>query len=176
MQLLVSATNLNQSSNETARELLEVVPMVMREIRSRMRSKASKYLSVPQFRALTFIERSSGSPLSELATHMGLSLPSASRLVDGLMTRGLMSRQEHPVDRRQVSLTVTRHGLSILNESRIETLSYLAQKMKSTDDSEREAVIRAMEVLRRVFSEPKSYTERKAVLDPNSPIRPSQVR
>ncbi len=142
---------MNQSSDESARELLEVVPVVMREIRSQMRSKASKYLSMPQFRALTFIERSSGSPLSELATHMGLSLPSASRLVDGLITRGLMSRQEHPVDRRRVSLAVTRRGLSILNESRVGTLSYLAQKMKTADDSERETVIRAMGVLRRVF-------------------------
>lgn len=147
---------MHKSSDESAKELLEVVPVVMREIRSQMRSKASKYLSVPQFRALSFIERSSGSPLSELAAHMGLALPSASRLVDGLITRGLMSREEHPVDRRRISLTVTSRGLAILKQSRTETLFYLSEKMKTADDSEREAVVSAMGVLRRVFS-PRSH-------------------
>jgi DNA-binding MarR family transcriptional regulator len=44
---------------------------------------------------------------------MGKTLPSASRLVDGLIGRGLMSREEHPVDRRRVRLAITHRGLSI---------------------------------------------------------------
>lgn len=142
---------MHPSSEESARELLEVVPVVMREIRSQMRNTASKYLTVPQFRALSFVDRNSGSALSDLATVMGLTLPSASRLVDGLISRGLMVREEHPVDRRRIRLTVTRQGLSILNGSRMETLSYLSKKIKVVDDGDRETIVRAMRVLQKVF-------------------------
>jgi len=141
--------------SEPARELLDVVPVVMREIRSQMRSGASKVLTVPQFRALSFVSRNSGSPLSDLAAHIGLTLPSTSRLVDGLITRGLMTREEQPLDRRRVRLAVTKHGRSILNASRAGTLSYLSGKMNEIGDVDRLTVVRAMEVLRKVFP-PKS--------------------
>ena len=38
---------------------------------------------------------------------MGLTPPSTSRLVDNLIARGLMARNDHPADRRRVQLTVT---------------------------------------------------------------------
>ena len=44
-------------------QVLEVVPTVMRFIRTQMRSHRSLDLSVPQFRALVFIERTDGASL-----------------------------------------------------------------------------------------------------------------
>jgi DNA-binding MarR family transcriptional regulator len=82
---------------------------------------------------------------------MGLALPSASKLVDGLIVRGLMSREEHPADRRRVRLTITRRGLSVLRASRTETLTYLSEKLKDVGEDEREVIVRAMETLRTVF-------------------------
>jgi hypothetical protein len=42
---------------ESARELLDVVPIVMKEIRSLMRSQGSSDLTIPQFRTLAFVNR-----------------------------------------------------------------------------------------------------------------------
>lgn len=139
------------SPEESAKQLLEVVPVVMRDIRSQMRSRRSPDLTVPQFRALGFVDRHRGSSLSDVASHMGLALPSASRLVDGLIGRGLMSREEHPVDRRRVRLTITHRGLSVLQASRAETLTYLSDKLRNVGDNGRETIVRAMEALRTVF-------------------------
>ena len=69
---------------ESASELLEVVPIVMRDIRSEMRSRSSPYLTVPQFRTLAFVSRHEGSSLLDVAIFMGLTPPSASGLVDVL--------------------------------------------------------------------------------------------
>ena len=139
------------TSEESARELLEVVPIVMREIRSQMRSRRSLDLTVPQFRTLAFVNRNKGSSLCEVADHMGLTSPSMSTLVDGLIERGMMTREEHPADRRRVRLAVTSRGNTILETTTRETLTYLAKKLSNLTLDNREAIVKAMETLRLVF-------------------------
>jgi DNA-binding MarR family transcriptional regulator len=137
---------------ESARELLEVVPTVMRDIRSEMRSRRSPELTVPQFRTLAFVNRKKGPSLSEVADHMGLTPPSTCRLVDGLIARGMMTREGHPTDRRRVRLAVTPRGLRILEASRRGTLAYLADKLDGVAAENRAVIVKAMKVLRSVFT------------------------
>jgi DNA-binding MarR family transcriptional regulator len=137
---------------ESARELLEVVPTVMREIRSQMRSRRSLNLTVPQFRTLAFVNRNKGSSLCEVADHMGLTTPSMSTLVDGLIERGMMTREEHPDDRRRVKLGVTGRGQAILEASARGTTTYLAKKIESVSADDREVIAKSMKILRSVFT------------------------
>jgi len=137
---------------ESARKLLEVVPLIMQDVRSEMRSRRSLDLTVPQFRTLAFVNRNEGPSLWEVASHMGLTPPSMSRLVDGLIERGLMARKDHPADRRRVRLTVTAHGRAILEASTRGTLSYLAEKLEGLDAGKREVIDQAMETLRTAFA------------------------
>jgi len=137
---------------ESARELLEVVPVVMREIRSQMRSRRSLDLTIPQFRTLAFVNRNKGSSLYEVSDHMGLTPPSVSTLVDGLIERGMMTREEHPADRRRVRLVVTSHGRAILEAATRETLTYLAKKLSNVTPDNREVIVKAMEILRLTFT------------------------
>ena len=137
---------------ESAGELLEVVPMVMKEIRSQMRSQGSTDLTVPQFRTLAFVNRNLGSPLCKVADHMGLTSPSASTLVDGLIKRGMMTREDQPDNRRRVRLVVTSRGRAILEASRRGTMAYLAKKLSSVSADNREVIFKAMETLRSVFT------------------------
>jgi MarR family transcriptional regulator for hemolysin len=140
------------SSEEAARELLEVIPIVMREIRSEMRSRRSPDLTVPQFRALSFVNRNAGSSLLEVANHLGLTPPSTSRLVDGLIYRNMMTREDHPDDRRRVKLTITNLGEKILEASRQDALTYLTKKLSSINVEDREAIVKAMNVLHTIFT------------------------
>ena len=138
-------------ASEPSQELLDVIPAVMREIRSQMRSHTPEVLTVPQFRALGFVNRNSGATLSDLAAHIGLTLPSASRMVEALITRGLMTREEHPLDRRRVKLTVTERGRSLVSASKAETLAFLSEKLAGVGEGDKESVVRAMKVLRKIF-------------------------
>jgi MarR family transcriptional regulator for hemolysin len=139
---------------ESARNLLEVVPNIMQGIRFEMRNRRLLDLTVPQFRTLAFVNRNEGSSLWEVANHVGLTPPSASKLVDGLIARGLMARKDDPDDRRRVRLNVTDRGLAILETVTQETLSYLADKLGDLDADKREAIDTAMEALRTVFTTP----------------------
>jgi len=143
---------MTEELEESARKLLEVVPIIMQDIRSEMRGRRSLDLTVPQFRALAFVNRNEGSSLWEVAHHMGLTPPSTSRLVDNLIERGLMARNDHPGDRRRVRLTVTDHGLAILEASTQGTVSYLADKLSGVNADNREVIDKAVETLRTVFA------------------------
>lgn len=140
---------------ESASELLEVVPMVMKEIRSLMRSQGSSDLTIPQFRTLAFVNRNRGSPLCKLADHMGLTSPSASTLVDGLIKRGMMTREDQPDNRRRVRLIVTSRGKAILDGATRGTMIYLAKRLSSISADNREVIVKAMETLRSVFASSK---------------------
>jgi len=149
------------TQEESARELLEVVPIVMRDIRSEMRSRRSAELTVPQFRTLAFVNRKEGPSLSEVADHMGLTPPSTCRLVDGLIARGMMTRQGHPTDRRRLRLIVTPRGAKILEISRSGTLACLAEKLNGVTAQDRGIIVKAMGVLRSVFAESQRKNRRK---------------
>jgi len=143
---------LTVTPKESASELLEVVPMVMREIRTLMRSHGSSELTVPQFRALAYVNRNQGSALHKLADHMGLTSPSVSTLVDGLIKRGMMTREDQPDNRRCVRLDVTSRGRAILETSTRGTLASLERKLDSIKAEDREVIVKALEILRKAFT------------------------
>ena len=140
------------SPEETARDLLEVVPLITRELRSEMRKQSSTDLTVAQFRSLAFVDRNAGASLLEVANHLGLTPPSTSRLIDGLISRGMIIREDHPADRRRVKLTVTSRGQRILETSRQGTLDYLANKLGRLTASDRETIVKAMKTLQPIFT------------------------
>ncbi|MET7382903.1 MarR family transcriptional regulator [Streptomyces sp. NPDC005526] len=54
--------------------------------------------------------------LTGLAEHLGIGLPTASRLCDRLEAAGLLERTLQPHNRREVQLVVTTHGQRLLAE------------------------------------------------------------
>lgn len=144
---------IRSSMDECTREVLETVPSVMRVIRSELRKHRARELSVPQFRTLNFLSRNKGASLSEVAEHIGLTLPSMSTLVDGIVTRNFAVRRTHPHDRRRVTLELTDRGQMILRSARDATRDYLAQKLESISLEDRSKVAESMRILRSIFAE-----------------------
>ncbi len=134
-----------------AREMLEVVPMVMRIIRNRMRSHRTPGLSVPQLRAMIFLSRNRGASLSDVAEYVGLTRPSASKLIEVLVARGLVSREGCMVDRRRIRLGVTNEGKVTLEAAWAAVQSDLAQRMAAVPAGELAVVGQAMRILRFLF-------------------------
>jgi DNA-binding MarR family transcriptional regulator len=152
MQPLTDATNPPRPVDECAALMLDTVPLVMRAIRAEMRSHRSPDLSVPQFRALLFLHRQPGASLSAIAEHVGITLPSMSKLVDKLVTRGLVDRQEAAEDRRRVTLTLTAQGQSVLAMALRATQSRLAEKLDVLSPAEQITLMQAMRILRPIFT------------------------
>jgi len=137
---------------ECGRQVLEVVPLVMRAIRAEMRSHRAASISIPQFRALAFLSRSGGASLSEVAEHIGLTLPSMSHAVDRLVARRLVTRRTDTEDRRRIMLSLTRRGHVMLESARAATQASLARRLAALSAGDRGRVARAMGLLRRLFT------------------------
>jgi DNA-binding MarR family transcriptional regulator len=135
-----------------AQEVLDVVPVVMRSIRAELRRHRAADLSIPQFRTLAFIDRNVDTSLSDVAEHIGLTLPSMSKIVDGLVHRKFVTRQTSVTDRRRMTLALTARGLTALQASRAATRACLAEDLVVLNDRQREIVVQAMEILRPVFT------------------------
>jgi len=123
----------------------------MRFIRTEMRSHRGLGLSVPQFRSLVLIERAAGTSLNGVAAHLGLTPPSVSKLIDGLSTRGLVTRRESAGDRRRVTIEITAGGAQALARARSAALKSLSRLLASMTDAELATVSRAMSEMRRIF-------------------------
>jgi DNA-binding MarR family transcriptional regulator len=140
------------SSENCAREVLEVVPLVMGTIRGEMRQHRRSDLSVPQFRVLAYLDQHQGTSLSAVAEFIGLTLPSMSKLVDGLVARELVTRKMCEDDRRRMRLALTASGQSALQISRNGTQTRLSEALDGLSSAERETIAQAMRTLRRVFT------------------------
>ena len=140
-------------SEQCAREVLEVVPLVMGVIRSQFRKYGALELSVPQFRTLLFLSQHRGASLSEVAEYIGLMLPSMSALIDELVKRKFAVRRTSLNDRRRMTLTLTERGQATLSSARGATQMYIAEQLNHLAQVDRATIIKAMQALRPIFTE-----------------------
>jgi DNA-binding MarR family transcriptional regulator len=130
---------------------MDTVPQIVQAIRVEMRLGHGANISIPQFRTLRFIQRHPDSSLSNLADHMGLTPPSVSKLVDGLVKQKLINRQESSTDRRRLTLELTQAGESIVNLSRANAQDSLAKTLGRLSEDEMKIIERAMNLLQPLF-------------------------
>lgn len=140
---------------QTADQVMDVVPSITRAIREQMRWHRTTELSVTQFRVLAFVNRHGGTSLSDVADHIGLTLPSMSKLIDQLVTRRLVIREFDKVDRRRVTLELTPRGRSIWESARGATRDFLTTQLEQCDRAELETILAAMDILRPLFASPR---------------------
>jgi DNA-binding MarR family transcriptional regulator len=151
MQLLPEATNWPQATAEAcAEELLDALPPVMRVVRRHMRGH-KQGLSVPQFRTLALLRAAPAVNLSAVADILNASLPTASRVVSGLVDKGLIDRSESASDRRQVELVLTPRGRSLVDTARRAAQGKLAATLGELSEADRRCLVHALQTLRAVF-------------------------
>jgi long-chain acyl-CoA synthetase len=95
-------------------------------------------LSLPQYRLLVYLTLGESKP-SDLAPRLGITRPSVTALVDGMVARGLVDRQPDTDDRRRVHHRVTpagRDALAAADRGVDERLRELASHL-SPDDAAR---------------------------------------
>ncbi len=135
-----------------SRELMETAPQIMQSIRVEMRRGHGADISIPQFRTLRFVQRNPDSSLSNLAEHLGLTLPSVSKLVDGLVKQKLINREESTHDRRRLTLVLTDSGEAIVNLARTGAQANIAKALKHLSSAELEIIHQAIQLLHPLFA------------------------
>jgi DNA-binding MarR family transcriptional regulator len=135
-----------------ADEVLETIPAVMDAMRGAMRQHVGEQLSVPQFRCLNWIARRPGSCVSDVAAFLGVTLPTASAMVERLVRSGALAPTTATQDRRRTELQLTDVGLAQLSDIRRAARSEFTRKLAVCTQHELQALQAGMTVLRQVFA------------------------
>ncbi len=119
----------------------------MRWVRTGTRADAAPGLTVPQLRVMMLLRRAPGSGVSAVAGHQGVSLASASALVERLVRQGLVERVQDPAERRRVRLTLTDTGADRLRSVNLGTRRAMARALQARSPSELALIAQAMDLL-----------------------------
>jgi DNA-binding MarR family transcriptional regulator len=142
---------MSKNQAECAARVVEVVPFVLRHLRAHIRSHKSLQFTIPQFRVLTYLLLNGEATLSELASNQGVSLPTMSKLVGSLVQRKLVTREGQVADRRKLKLQLTADGRGAHTASMQSTRYFVAAKLASLSETERQLIIDALNLLQTVF-------------------------
>jgi len=156
---MIGARAVKKSPTDTdaascARRILEIVPEVMRQVRSEMRRETGETLSVPQFRMLAFLGRNEGASLSAVASFIGVADATASAAVERLVRRGLVVREGDPHERRRVRLHLTGSGTTLLERARTRTQRRVSARLATLGVAELAHLAHGLDLLRRALSVP----------------------
>lgn len=130
-----------------AQAVLAQVPLLMREIRSAMRQAAPEGLTVPQFRALLFAQREPDGSVGALATHLGVTLPTASVAVAALAERGLLRVQADPQDRRRRMVRLSAEGRRVVDAAWSRTAAGFAERLSQLPAAQLHSTPQALQAL-----------------------------
>ena len=137
-----------EGADAAAAAILESVPLIMRSIRGRMREGRPAAMSVAQFRTLLYLRRHPGSGLSEIADHLGTSVPAASELVSRLVRQDLVERETDPAERRRIRLTLSATGTGQLDQAQLAAMAWLRLLVEELEPERQRAIVDALADLR----------------------------
>ncbi len=133
-----------------AREITEVVPLVMRTLALEMRSMG--HLPEPTHLRLLLLLAERPHCLSELAEKQAVSLPTMSNSISTLVERGLVTRSRTSHDRRKVLVELMPAGRQMLEEMRVALERRLARRLTCLSPADCERVVQGLEMLRGCFA------------------------
>jgi len=93
-------------------------------------------LTVNQYRALTLVAAGTSS-MGEFAVRLAMQPSNLSTLIDGLVSRGLVSSDRDTADRRRVVLSLTNRGRTLLGRAETRTGDALATVASYDEERDR---------------------------------------
>jgi len=137
-------------ARETAREILEIIPLVMRAVAAELR--AAGEMPAPAHFGLLSILSVRPRILTDLASLQGVSLPTMSNSISAMEERGWVRRAAPENDRRVVMIEVTSVGRAALERVSRCAEAHLADVLAPIDLATRRRLQGGLGVLRKVFA------------------------
>jgi DNA-binding MarR family transcriptional regulator len=145
-------------AQSAAAQVMQVLPAAMDAMRLAMRAQLDGPLTVPQFRCLNFVERHPGSTVSAVAGFLGVTLATASAMVDRLVKAGHLRARPSEADRRCTELQVGPSGRAVLQRMHRQTCDDLARSLGARTPQELQTLVDGLQVLQATFAQVESET------------------
>lgn len=111
-------------------------------------------ITIPQFRMLVVLSTRGPMKLTMLAEHLDVKPSTATRMIDRLVSAGLVNRQPSPVSRRELLLDLTDAGASVVAKVTRQRRREIARIIDRMPDRQRTALVEAFDAFREAGGEP----------------------
>jgi DNA-binding MarR family transcriptional regulator len=111
-------------------------------------------LTLPQYRCLQAIDARAVALTTQLAREQGVTVPTMTSRIDGLVERGLVRRQPDPTSRRQIQVSLTPSGRATLARYRALIDEQLSALLAPLSAAARERLGRAFGELAALLASP----------------------
>jgi DNA-binding MarR family transcriptional regulator len=133
-----------------ARQIVQVVPKVMRVLASTIRQEPSGI--APAHFHLMFMLAKQPRSLTELAESQSVSLATMSNSVSVLADRGWVARRKDPADRRRLALEITPEGQAVLREVHRRAEERLDELLVAMSAEQCRDLLRGLDLLNSLFA------------------------
>ena len=136
---------------KTGAIIIELLPSVVRDIFTNMRTLDQPELTVFQFRILSklFISPRTN---NELALWAGINKATMSRALSTLEKQKLLIKKTDETDRRGNFISITPKGARKYKAIRLVVSEMISEKIKNIDSVKQKQLLKGLEVLREVFN------------------------
>lgn len=145
--------NLN---DETAKILMETIPMINRSVRTEMRDARSN-MTPAHFHLLSILEKRSRC-LGELAEASSVTMATMSNTVEVVVERGWARRLQLAHDRRLVMIELTDEGRAVLAEYKQQLMTHMTNILANLTPEQTQVTKQGLEYLHQALT--KSNSER----------------
>jgi DNA-binding MarR family transcriptional regulator len=104
-------------------------------------------LTIPQLKTLFFINFKGVTNFKEVAGALGVTPPNITGIIDHLVERGLVNREENPQNRRMIMLNLTKTGKALLAELIERKTAHLSAILEDLSPEELSIVIQGLSIL-----------------------------
>jgi DNA-binding MarR family transcriptional regulator len=123
---------------------------VMRLARRLRQQRSDDDISTGQYSVLAALVTHGPRTPRELADLERVQPPSMTRTVAGLVEAGLVDRTDHPDDGRQVLVSVSEAGATVVHETRKRRTAWLSQRLAELTSQERATLAEASVIIQRL--------------------------
>lgn len=135
----------------TTVSLSERLRVAVGRLARKLRQQSLGGLTPSQGSVLSTLDRHGPMPMSHLASHEGISKPSATGIVGRLLEKGLVEKNNDPADGRSAIVEITKSGHQLLEQRRRERTAYLARQIEALVPEDREVLERAVALLEEIL-------------------------
>lgn len=116
-------------------------------------------ITIPQFRTLVILSSRGSVNLATLAGLLGVQPSTTGRMVERLVTAGLIDRHPHPSSRRELLVRLTPHGEKLVRMVTARRREEIAQVVRTMPARERQGLVRALTAFTSAGGEPAAHIE-----------------
>jgi DNA-binding MarR family transcriptional regulator len=148
-----------EESLDTITDALLTASRLLVAISARSIALVDETITIPQFRTLVILSNRGPINLATLAGLLNVQPSAAGRMVDRLVSAGLIDRQPHPNSRRELLAALTQRGREVVRQVTARRRAEIAGIVERMPPEERRGLVRALTAFTAAGGEPAACLE-----------------